>query len=114
MRLQEFLIELKRLKKSWTANKILKNTDLLSINFENFIKNNKNIFIGNNIAIAVSGGADSLALAILANKFKDKYNYKLIAFSVDHQLRKEAAQEVEYVKSLMKGLDIAHHTLVWT
>ncbi len=92
----------------------MKNIDLLAINFENFIQNNKNIFIGKNIAIAISGGADSLALAILANKYKYKYNYKLIAFSIDHQLRSEAAKEVRYVKNLMNSIDIKHHTLVWT
>ena len=72
MYLQGYLIDLKHLKKSWTANSILKNTDLLTINFEKFIKSNQYLFTGKNIAIAISGGADSLALAILSNKFKYK------------------------------------------
>ena len=114
MLLQGFLIELKHLKKSWTVNNILKNTDLLTITFEKFIKNNKNIFTGKNIAIAISGGADSLALAVLANKFKYKYNYKIVALSVNHQLRKESAKESRHVKKLMRTLAIDHHTLLWT
>ena len=91
----------------------MKNTDLLALHFENFINSNKDIFIGKNIAIAVSGGADSLALAIVANKFKYKYNYKLIAFTVDHQMRKASAKEAKKVKYLMSTLEIDHHTLVW-
>ena len=91
----------------------MKNTDLLTIHFESFINKNKNIFIGKNIAIAISGGADSLALAVVSNKFKHKYNYKLIAFTVDHQLRKESAKEAKQVKHLMNMLEIDHHTLVW-
>ncbi|MDB9761352.1 tRNA lysidine(34) synthetase TilS [Alphaproteobacteria bacterium] len=91
----------------------MKNTDLLTIHFESFINKNKNIFIGKNIAIAISGGADSLALAVVSNKFKHKYNYKLIAFTVDHQLRKESAKEAKQVKYLMNTLEIDHHTLVW-
>ena len=113
MHLQEFLIEPKPLKKSWTVNNILKNTDLLTIHFESFISKNKNIFIGKNIAVAISGGADSLALAVVSNKFKHKYNYKLIAFTVDHQLRKDSAKEAIQVKHLMNMLEIDHHTLVW-
>ena len=91
----------------------MENTNLLTINFEKFIKNNKNIFTGKNVAIAVSGGADSLALAIISNKFKYKYNYKLIAFTVDHQLRKEAAKEARHVKKLIQDIGIDHYTLVW-
>ena len=87
--------------------------DLLTIHFENFINKNKNIFIGKNIAVAISGGADSLALAIVSNKFKHKYNYKLIAFTVDHQLRKDSGKEAIQVKHLMNLLNIDHHTLIW-
>ena len=92
----------------------MKNKSLLTtINFEKFIKNNKNIFVGKNIAIGISGGADSLALAIIANKFKHKYNYKLIAFTVDHQLRKNSAKEAKHVKNIMNTLKIDHYKLEW-
>jgi tRNA(Ile)-lysidine synthase TilS/MesJ len=46
-------------------------------------------------AIGVSGGADSLALALM---FKQEYpNYKIIALTVDHQLRPTSRQEADYV-----------------
>ena len=42
----------------------------LKSNFEIFINKYKEKFKGENIALAVSGGSDSLALAYLANNFK--------------------------------------------
>tara|TARA_B100000401_G_scaffold304453_1_gene209347 strand:- start:176 stop:352 length:177 start_codon:yes stop_codon:yes gene_type:complete len=47
-------------------------------NFELFINKHKEKFKGENIALAVSGGSDSLALAYLANNYKNKYNYTLL------------------------------------
>jgi len=88
--------------------------NLLTKNFEKFIQNNQNIFDKNIIALGISGGPDSLALAIIANKFKIKYNYKLIAFTVNHQIRKESKKEAVFVKNIMHQLGIEHHTLLWT
>ena len=90
------------------------NNKTLTVNFEFFINKYKEKFKGQNIAIAVSGGSDSLALAYLANKFKNKYNYNIIAFTLDHQLRKESALETEYVKNIMNELKIDHYSLIWS
>ena len=83
-------------------------------NFEFFMNKNKNKFNGENVALAVSGGADSTALAFLLNKFKNKYNYNITSFTLDHQLRKESAEETKFVKKTMNGLKIKHHSLVWS
>lgn len=62
-------------------------------------------------AIGVSGGADSLALALM---FKEAYpDYRLIALTVDHGLRPSSREEAQYVAKLMKQYNIEHHTLVW-
>ena len=58
------------------------------------------------LAVAVSGGPDSLALAYLTkcysliNKIKVKY------YIVNHKLRKEASLEAEWVKKILKKIDI--------
>ena len=89
------------------------NKNQLTNNFEFFINKNIKKFKGQNIALAVSGGADSIALTYLANKFKNQFNYNLIAFTLDHQLRKESAKETIFVKNLMNKLKIKHYSLVW-
>lgn len=62
-------------------------------------------------AIGVSGGADSLALALM---FKEAYpKYRLVALTVDHQLRSTSRQEAEYVAKVMQRYGIEHHILTW-
>ena len=90
---------------------IIKNQ--LTTNFEFFISKNIEKFEGENIGLAVSGGSDSIALAYLANKFRNKYNYNLIAFTLDHQFIKESAEECIFVKEIMYDLKIKHKTLIW-
>lgn len=63
----------------------------------------------NIIAVGVSGGADSLALALM---LKD-IGKEVIALTVDHCLRRESLKEAEYVASLMKKHNIEHHVLRW-
>ena len=61
------------------------------------------------IAVGVSGGADSLALALRLNE----QGYKIVALTVDHGLRPEARIEAEYVASVMQKYNIEHHILTW-
>ncbi len=61
------------------------------------------------IAAGVSGGADSLALVL---RLKESAK-KVIALTVDHQLRPESSDEALYVANLMKAHGIEHHILVW-
>ncbi|MCC2646496.1 MAG: mesJ [Rickettsiaceae bacterium] len=64
-------------------------------------------------AVAVSGGADSLALLVLAKKWAEEKNHKIVALTVDHGLRSESAAEAEYVAKICKQSLIEHYTLKW-
>jgi tRNA(Ile)-lysidine synthase len=68
------------------------------------------------IILAVSGGPDSVALMWLAARWRGarKRGPRLIAVTVDHGLRPEAAREARDVKQLARSLDLPHRTLRWT
>ncbi|MFN3213252.1 MAG: tRNA lysidine(34) synthetase TilS [Henriciella sp.] len=66
------------------------------------------------IAIAVSGGSDSIALLCLADDWARRAGRKLIALTVDHQLRPEAKTEAAWVARVCAGLGHPHKTLKWT
>ncbi|WP_196501807.1 tRNA lysidine(34) synthetase TilS [Aestuariivirga litoralis] len=63
------------------------------------------------LAIAVSGGGDSIALLRLAHAWHGSGS--LIALTVDHGLRKESVKEAKQVASCCKSLGIKHHVLKW-
>jgi tRNA(Ile)-lysidine synthase len=63
------------------------------------------------LAVGVSGGADSLALALLADGWARARGGSIVALTVDHGLRPEAATEARRVAAWMAGRDIAHHVL---
>ena len=67
------------------------------------------------VVLAVSGGPDSVALMWLAARWRRalKRGPRLIAVTVDHGLRKEAAREAREVKRLARTLGIEHRTLRW-
>ena len=68
------------------------------------------------IVLAVSGGPDSIALMWLAARWRRAIirGPRLIAVTVDHGLRPEAAREAREVRRLAKELDLPHRTLRWT
>jgi tRNA(Ile)-lysidine synthase len=68
------------------------------------------------IVLAVSGGPDSVALMWLAARWRRAFarGPQLIAVTVDHGLRQEAAREARDVKRLARSLDLPHRTLRWT
>ena len=68
------------------------------------------------LLLAVSGGPDSTALLWLAARWRARLTRgpKLIAVTVDHGLRPEAAGEARAVKRLARRLGVAHRTLRWT
>ncbi len=67
------------------------------------------------IVLAVSGGPDSIALMWLAARWRRalRRGPRLIAATVDHGLRREAAREARDVKRLARELDLPHRTLRW-
>jgi len=66
------------------------------------------------LAVAVSGGADSLCLCFLASEWAKANGVELTALTVDHGLRAESAQEAEFVHHLLNEKAISHTTLKWT
>lgn len=66
------------------------------------------------LAVAVSGGRDSMALALLADAWARARGGAVVALTVDHALRRESAAEAAQVAAWMAARGIAHETLVWT
>src|SRR4051794_8952742 len=68
------------------------------------------------LVLAVSGGPDSVAMMWLAARWRRalRHGPRLLAVTVDHGLRAEAAREAGDVKALADSLDIQHRTLRWT
>ena len=65
------------------------------------------------IAVAVSGGPDSMALALLAQAWTRRRGGQTWALTVDHGLRPESAEEVRIVAGWLGARDIPHQALVW-
>ncbi len=68
------------------------------------------------VVLAVSGGPDSIALMWLAARWRRALarGPRLVAVTVDHGLRPEAAAEAREVKRLARILELPHRTLRWT
>jgi len=64
-------------------------------------------------AVGVSGGADSLALCLLAHQWARSVGGAVVALSVDHGLRAESAAEALQVAAWLTPYGIAHHILRW-
>src|SRR5690242_532165 len=64
------------------------------------------------IAVAVSGGADSLALTLLADAWVRARSGRLVALTVDHRLREGSGAEASQVGAWLAARGIAHRTLV--
>lgn len=80
------------------------NQENSKINQEDFENHLKKLVIFPNRAklmVAVSGGADSLCLALLLSEFAKKNNYELLATIVDHKLRAESTEEANFVAGLL-------------
>lgn len=65
------------------------------------------------MAVAVSGGRDSLALTHLAKNWAKENNIELVALTVDHQLRAESKSECDDLTQWMTSENINHHVLTW-
>ena len=66
---------------------------------------------GARIAVAVSGGADSMALTLLLASWAEERAIRLTALTVDHQLRAAAGDEAREVAAWLAPLP--HVTLRW-
>ncbi|MCT4575241.1 MAG: tRNA lysidine(34) synthetase TilS [Alphaproteobacteria bacterium] len=92
-------------------NKI--NLNALNNTFEeNLFRTTKNK-LPKKIAVAVSGGADSMALAFLIAEFAKHLPIDLYAYTVDHKLRKSSKKEAEFVHSTLSKMGYVHEILNW-
>jgi tRNA(Ile)-lysidine synthase len=68
------------------------------------------------LVLAVSGGSDSIALMWLMARWRRALarGPRLVAVTIDHGLRAEAAREARDVKRLAQSLELEHHTMHWT
>ncbi len=65
------------------------------------------------LAVAVSGGPDSLALAILADRWARERGGRICALTVDHRLRPESGDEIRRLGAWLSARTICHEVLVW-
>ena len=65
------------------------------------------------LAVGVSGGADSLALTLLAHGWAAERGGAVLALTVDHGLRADSAAEAAQVGAWLSVRGIAHETLRW-
>lgn len=65
------------------------------------------------LAVAVSGGADSMALALLAQDWAKAHGASLTALIVDHRLRPESTAEARQVARWLKAAGLRCSILTW-
>lgn len=68
---------------------------------------------GRKLAVAVSGGPDSMALAVLAGRWASAQGVQLLAYTVDHRLRHASADEAALANRILTERHIPHRTLTW-
>ena len=66
------------------------------------------------VAVAVSGGADSLALCLLTSEWARQRGGEVIGLTVDHRLRPESTDEAYRVGQWLERAGIAHVILPWS
>ena len=84
-----------------------KNFESLFTPFEKILLQNKTF------AVAVSGGSDSMAMCLIANDWAKRNSREMVALTVNHQLRKSAADEAKVISGWLKPYNIAHFCLNW-
>ena len=81
-------------------------------NNKNIVNNIEEVFnnfsIKKQIAVAVSGGCDSLALTIALNDYCLSNKIKIVALTVNHNLRKNSLTEANQLNKLLSKYNIQH------
>ena len=65
---------------------------------------------GKRLLIALSGGADSISLAVMLAEAREEYNLTLCAAHIDHGIRSDSGEDADFCRELCKSLDIPFHT----
>jgi tRNA(Ile)-lysidine synthase len=66
------------------------------------------------LAVAVSGGPDSMCLCLLADRWARARGGEVSALIVDHGLRPTSATEARQVAKWLSGRRVDHHILIWS
>ena len=66
------------------------------------------------VAVALSGGGDSMALLVLAERWARARGGRVTAFTVDHGLRDGSGEEARRVAAWARGLGVGHAVLTWS
>lgn len=66
---------------------------------------------GSHLAIALSGGCDSMALTLLLQQWAKQHACQITALTIDHGLRSESAADAAQVQAMMHRYGIAHHII---
>lgn len=66
------------------------------------------------LLLAVSGGPDSVALMLLAAKWRERAKHEIAVATVDHGLRRESRAEARQAGAWARALGFEHHLLSWT
>ena len=64
------------------------------------------------VAVAVSGGPDSMSLLFLVNAFIKYKKGNLMALIVDHRIRKNSNQEAKYISTYLSKNNITSQILL--
>ncbi|RQD75602.1 MAG: tRNA lysidine(34) synthetase TilS [Halanaerobium sp. MSAO_Bac5] len=78
--------------------------------FKKNIEENNLLSTGDKVLLAVSGGADSLTMLDLFFRLKDDFAVDIALIHLDHQFRKESAQEAAFVEQKAEELGIDFYT----
>ena len=76
-----------------------KRLDIVEEKFLNTIKENNLIESEDKIVVGVSGGPDSITLLTCLNKYKEKFNCKIIVAHVNHLIRNDSIEDEQFVEN---------------
>jgi len=70
--------------------------------------------VPDHVAVAFSGGPDSLALLILTAQWaRRSKRRRVVALTIDHGLRAESAREAAQAGDMARSLGVAHRVIAW-
>lgn len=81
--------------------------DMFEENLPKIVQNSQNFVVG------LSGGADSLCLTMLLNRYAVKHQKNMTACFVDHKLRQESSEEILPIIDILKQNKIKYEVLTW-
>ena len=83
-----------------------KRLDIVEEKFLNTVRDYNLIESGDVIVVGVSGGPDSITLLTCLNKYKEKFNYKIIVAHINHLIRKDSKEDEQFVENYCKKNNI--------